>query len=472
MPFFIDESFMLHNATGKYLYEKYAKSMPIFDYHSHLSGSDLLNNKKFSNLTELWLKQDHYKWRLLRAAGVDEKYITGDGSDYDKFLSWSGIVSKCIGNPIYHWTHMELKNNFGIEEALSEKTAPIIWEKCNACLEGDDFTPISLLERAGVAGVCTTDDPTDDLMCHKEISSLNCFSVIPTFRPDKALDLENKDFNRWLKKLEKASGIVIQDIQSLRKALRERCKYFKDAGCLSADHSMENPDFSLVDFGLAESAFSKARNDLSLTQEEKKAYQAEMMIFLGSLYSELDMAMQLHLGAVRNLNEGAFMRQGWASGYDAMGESVSVRQIAALFNRLAEKGKRPKTILFSSNPADSEKLNTLTNCFNDGSLQWKAQVGAAWWFNDHRDGIESQIKEFARQGVLWTYLGMLTDSRSILSMSRHEYFRRILSNLLGEWVEKKEIPWDEGWLGSMVQDICYNNAVKFFKFESKGRGRV
>ena len=463
MVAFINNRFMLQNKTAETLYHKYAEDMPIFDYHSHLKANDILSNRNFLNLAEVWLKNDHYKWRLLRAVGVDEKNITGDGDDYENFLLWAEIVEKCIGNPIYHWTHLELKNYFGIEEMLTRETAPMIWERCSRMLSEEKFRTVSLFRKSKVTGFCTTDDPVDSLQNHAELGMDRelGFQVLPTFRPDKALNLDQEDFGDWLIKLEKTSGIKIEVLEDFEEALKNRCGFFKQRGCLSADHSIEVVDFTVQDIKLAKAAFAKARENKDISKLEKMAYQTEIMLFLGRMYHEMNLVMQLHLGAARNLRYSMEPD----SGFDSMGDPISVRLLAPLFSRLVASGQLPKTIIFSSNPTDNKKLISLANCFNGGGVPGKLQTGSAWWFADHRDGIEEQLRAISNQGMLSTYVGMTADSRSLLSMSRHDYFRRILCNLLGKWVEDREIPSNEVLLGGLVQDICYNNAIRYFEFK-------
>lgn len=467
----IHDGFLLENSAAEALYKTYAENAPIFDYHSHLRAEDLFHNGKYGNITRLWLESDHYKWRMLRIAGVEEKYITGDADDYDKFLCWSEVVGKAIGNPIYHWTHLELRRYFGIEELLNKKTAPAIWERCNQKLREEAFRPAPLLEKTNVKGVCTIDDPADDLTYHAELEQNKeiGFRVLPTFRPDRAFQIGSDHFLSWLEQLEKAAGMSIENLEDFEAALERRCRYFKQAGCLSADQAVENPDFTLHDRSLAEAAFQKARAGGEIDSRERAAYRTEIMTSLGKMYHELGLVMQLHLGCARNINDAMFRKIGADSGFDTMGEPISIGMLAPLFNKLFSSKQLPKTILFSSNGSDHQKLTAFSNCFQEAGIAGRVQTGAAWWFLDHKDGIESYLKSFSRQGMLAVFAGMLTDSRSVLSMSRHEYFRRILCSLLGNWVEKGEIPNDNALLGEIIQDICYHNAVKFFHFKEKHR---
>ena len=462
----INDDFLLKNEWAKLLYHQYAEPMPIFDYHSHLAPAELHENRNYSNLAELWLRQDHYKWRLMRAAGIPENAITGNIDDYELFLAWSSVIEKCIGNPLYHWIHLELKRYFNIDELLNKKTAPMIWERTCSLLQGEEYTPISLLKRSNVKGVCTTDDPSDPLDLHLAMGGRQEreVKILPTFRPDKAFNLRGREYQSWLEKLEKVSGVTIDRYDRLEEALALRCKIFSEAGCLSGDQSITSPDFTCRDRKQAGAVFQKLRNGEEITPVEANIYQTELMLFLAGCYHEHDMVMQLHLGAERNVNQMLFQRLGPDCGGDTMGELVHISRIAPLFNTLESWGKLPKTILFSSNPGDYEKLASFAGCFQAEGVPGKIQLGAAWWFGDHKDGIESQLKIIARQGILPHFVGMLTDSRSILSQSRHEYFRRLLCNLLGNWIEDGEIPYDEALLGCFVRDICYCNAVEYFNF--------
>lgn len=465
----IHEGFLLENKWAEALYHKYAADMPIFDYHCHLKAEDLLKNGRYPNLTRVWLAEDHYKWRLMRIAGIEEKYITGDGDDYDKFLLWAEVVSKAVGNPIYHWTHLELKRYFGIDETLNRRTAPDIWEKCSNMLQEESFRTVSFLERTNVKGICTIDDPVDDLRSHQELErSGKCgCRILPTFRPDQVFRIGTSGYLDWISKLELVTGIIIEDLEDLEEALDNRCAYFVENGCLTADQAIELAEFSVSDRTLAEAAFVKARSGGSISELENAAYRTEIMLFLAKMYHSRGLVMQLHFGAIRNINESMFRRLGPDTGFDTMGEGISIRRIAPLFNRLSSAGKLPKTILFPSGGLDHEKLNAFSNCFSEEKTRGKVQTGAPWWFLDHKDGIETYLKSFGRQGMLSVFIGMLTDSRSILSMTRHEYFRRILCNLLGTWIEKGELQNDESILEEIIRNICYYNAADYFHFKER-----
>lgn len=466
---FIHDNFLLDNRTAEALYAGYAADLPVFDYHCHLKAADILKNNKFINLIKVWMDSNHYIWRLLRAAGVEEKFITGDGDDYEKFLLLADVIGRAVGNPLYHWTHLELKRYFGIDEILSRKTAPSIWERCNALLAEEAFRTVPLLEKAKVTGLCTIDDPADALESHGKLNKDRNirFRVLPIFRPDKVFQIGSPGFISWLEKLETAAGLEIRELDDLEEALDGRCRYFVRYGCLTADQSIERPDFTVNDRIMAEGALLKAISGKDTDEREMAAFRFEIMQFLGGLYHDLDLVMQLHLGAARNINERMFRSLGEDSGFDAMGEPLEVRRLAPLFNQLSLRDKLPKTILFSSNGADFEKLSVFAGSFPGEGIKGKVQAGAAWWFLDHKEGIETQLKACCRQGALSVFVGMLTDSRCILSMSRHEYFRRILCNLLGKWAESGEIHKDEAFLGEIIEDVCYRNAIGYFNFSEK-----
>jgi glucuronate isomerase len=464
MKTFINDDFMLHNPTATILYHNYAEQMPIFDYHCHLNPQDILENRQFGDLAELWLAGDHYKWRLMRASGIDEKYITGDADNYQKFLKWAQTVPKCIGNPIYHWTHLELKRYFGVDELLSPESAPAIWQTCNEKLTQKDFYTRGLIERFHVKIICTTDDPTDSLSAHKALYEDKTFDVkvLPTFRPDKALHIENDGFMEWIAKLAETSNTTIDSFGALKAALEKRANYFKSIGCKVADQSFGSPDFSFGTEYEAEAAFEKALYGKSLTSRETGVYQRQLMLFLGRLYNKYGFVMQLHFGVIRNTNSRMFRSKGPDTGFDSIGTGTSADSLAALFDSLEITGELPKTVVYSLDENDNAKIASVIGCFQNGDCAGKIQLGAAWWYNDHRDGMLSQMKTLGNIGLLGSFIGMLTDSRSFLSYTRHEYFRRILSNLIGTWAENGEILLDVDFLGSMIKDICYNNAVRYF----------
>lgn len=464
MKTFIKDDFMLNNPTAAVLYHSFAEQMPIFDYHCHLNPQDILENRQFGDLAELWLAGDHYKWRLMRANGLDEKYITGDADNYQKFLMWAQTVPKCIGNPIYHWTHLELKRYFGIDELLTPESAPAIWKACNEKLAQKDFYTRGLIERFNVKTICTTDDPADSLSAHKALKEDKSFDVkvLPTFRPDKAIHIENDGFIDWISKLASTSNTVIDCFDSLKVALEKRAEYFKSIGCKVADHSFGSPDFIVGTECEAEAAFAKTLEGKSLTLREIGVYQKQLTLFLGRLYNKYGFVMQLHFGVIRNINSRMYNLKGADIGCDSVGTGISADSLAALLDALEITGELPKTVVYSLDENDNAKIASVIGCFQNGYCAGKIQLGAAWWFNDHRDGMLSQMKILGDIGLLSSFIGMLTDSRSFLSYTRHEYFRRILCSLIGEWAENGEIPMNFELLGNLIKDICYNNAVSYF----------
>ncbi len=464
MKTFMNKDFLLDSDSAVTLYHTYAEQMPIFDYHCHLSPAEIAENKKYRNITELWLGGDHYKWRAIRSNGVDEKYITGDGDDKEKFLKWAETMPNCIGNPLYHWAHLELKRYFGIYELLSPETAEGIWEQCNQMLQQEDFTAKNLISRSNVKVICTTDDPVDSLEYHRTIADDKTFTtkVLPTFRPDKGINIERDSFIPWLKLLEKASGIAITDFEQLKNALMTRLEFFHRAGCRVSDHGLEPVVFRKGTESQASMIMQKALSGSSLSQEEVELYKTQLLIFLGRQYSRLGWVMQFHIGTIRNNNSRMFQMIGPDTGFDSIGDWTYASSLSALLDTLDYTNELPKTILYHLNPRENEVLGTMIGCFQDGSFPGKIQLGSAWWFNDQKDGIEKHLSVLANQGLLSRFVGMLTDSRSFLSYTRHEYFRRILCNILGGWMEKGEIPADMALIGKIVQDICYNNAVQYF----------
>lgn len=468
MKAFMDEDFLLESQTAVKLYHEYAALMPIFDYHCHLSPKEIAENKRYRNITELWLGGDHYKWRAIRSNGVDEKYITGNGSDKEKFEKWAETMPNCIGNPLYHWTHLELRRYFGINELLSPATEDSIWERCNTMLKQDAFTAKKLIARSNVRVVCTTDDPVDSLEYHKAIADDKAFAVkvLPAFRPDKGINIEKEDFIPWLAKLEKIAGIKVTAFDTLKDALISRLEFFHQTGCRISDHGLEPMVFRQGTEEEASIILQKALSGKALTQTEVEVYKTQVLVFLGKQYSRLGWVMQLHIGTMRNNNSRMMNIIGPDTGFDSIGDWSFASALSAFLNTLDRSEELPKTILYHLNPRENEVLATMTGCFQGGKIPGKIQFGSAWWFNDQKDGMEKQLTALANQGLLSRFVGMLTDSRSFLSYIRHEYFRRILCNLLGSWVEKGEIPDDMALLGQMVKDISYNNAAGYFGIEA------
>ena len=466
MKTFMDKDFLLYNETAKTLFYNYANKCAIFDYHCHLNTKEIAENKKFKNITEIWLYGDHYKWRMMRANGIDEKFITGKSSDYEKFIAWVKTVPNLIGNPLYHWSHLELQRYFDIYEIINEENANIIWKKANEKL--DNMTIKDILKKFNVHTIGTTDDPTDNLEYHKLINEGKAqigkidTKVIPSFRPDKAINIEMNDFNDYIKKLENVCKVNIKDIKSLVEALYKRIDYFKSLGCVSSDCSLSIVPFNLDNEKRINNIFKKAMNKELLSNEEIEKYKTYILIKLIKKYRESNLVMQIHISAMRNNNETMFKKLGADTGYDSVGDSNIIEKLSLLLTTANNEGGLPKIIFYSLNNKDYYPISTLMGCFQDGIIKGKMQLGCAWWFLDNKDGIEEQIKVLANTASLGLFIGMLTDSRSFLSYSRHEYFRRILCNIIGEWAEKGEIPNDIKYLGNIIENICFNNANIYF----------
>ncbi|PPS20932.1 glucuronate isomerase [Brachyspira murdochii] len=463
---FMDKDFLLYNDTAKILFHDYVSKCPIFDYHCHLSPKEIAENKKFNNLTEIWLYGDHYKWRMMRANGIDEKFITGDAEDYDKFIAWVKTVPNLIGNPLYHWSHLELQRYFDIYEIINENNADIIWKKANEKLQ--NMTVKDILKKFKVHTIGTTDDPIDDLEYHKliregkaQIGKIDT-NVVPSFRPDKAINIEMPDFSEYIKKLEKASSVNIKDIKSLVEALYKRIDYFKTLGCVSSDCSLSLVPFNLDDENNIDTIFKKAMNKEKLSLEEIEKYKTYILIKLTQKYKESNLVMQIHISAMRNNNEVMFKKLGADTGYDSVGDSNIIEKLSSLLKTANNNGGLPKIIFYSLNNKDYYPLSTLMGCFQDEGIKGKMQLGSAWWFLDNKDGMEEQLKVLANSGSLALFVGMLTDSRSFLSYSRHEYFRRILCSLIGKWAEDGEVPNDIKYLGTIIENICFNNSNIYF----------
>ena len=464
MKRFMDEDFLLRNEMARKLYHGYAKDMPIYDYHCHLNPKEIAEDKKYRNITELWLGGDHYKWRAMRSNGIDERYITGDAEDKEKFIKWAETMPNCIGNPLYHWTHLELKRYFGIDLLLSPETAEEIWDKCNTIIQSGGFSAKELIMRSNVKVVCTTDDPVDTLVYHKLIAEDKAFSVkvLPTLRPDKGINIENEGFAQWVEKLGEAAGIKIQSFFDLKQALSKRIEFFHQIGCRISDHALETVTFLEGTEEEVSRIFKKALSGTALSSEEIIKYKTQLMVYIVKEYARHGWAMQLHIGAIRNNNKRMMKKIGPDTGFDAIGDSGYAKELAKFLNALDETDQLPKTILYCLNPGDNEALVTIMGCFQGGGIPGKIQFGSGWWFNDQKDGMIRQLTVLANNGLLSKFVGMLTDSRSFLSYIRHEYFRRILCNILGEWVENGEAPNDMKLLGKLVKDICYDNARYYF----------
>ncbi|MDR1932526.1 MAG: glucuronate isomerase [Spirochaetales bacterium] len=466
MADFLNEDFLLSSKTAKDLFHSHAKNMPIFDYHCHLPPQEVAENKNFKNLTDIWLKGDHYKWRLMRAAGVDEKFITGGASDEEKFQAWARTVPKTIGNPIFPWTHLELKRYFGISGlTLSPQTADEIWKKANALLGRPDFTPRAIMEKFRVKLVCTTDDPADDLGWHKQVAADSSMKtkMLPAYRPDKAMAVDNAaSYAAYLDTLGRAAGIEIKTYRDLIDALDKRHAYFHENGSRLTDHALLVPLAGFAPDSQLQAAFAKVRAGQDPGPEEADAIRTGVLLEIARMNAKRGWTMQLHIAAMRDNNSRMFKSLGPNTGYDAIHDAPIAASLSKFFDCLEASRQLPRTVLYSLNENDNAALAALAGCFQDGSVPGKIQLGSAWWFNDQRDGMEAQIRTLANIGVLAYFVGMLTDSRSYMSYPRHEYFRRILCNVIGGWVEDGEAPGDMKLLGGMVEDICYNNAKNYF----------
>ena len=472
MKTFLDSNFLLQSEPAQVLYHKYAENEPVFDFHNHLSPQEIYENKPLGNLANAWLDHDHYKWRAMRAAGVPEELITGhlnragggagksaETADYDRYLAFVKTLELCVGNPLYHWSHLELQRYFGINEPVTQANARAVWDKCNELLAKPDFTPQGLLKKMNVRELCTTDDPLDSLEWHKKI---NCgIKVRPSFRPDMALAPENPGFAEYISRLQEADGTRFRTITDMVSALGRRMDFFKQNGSVVSDHSLENDFYLPSNFDDVNYIFEKAWIGKKLKPEEIAKYKGWLLIELGKLYAQKGFVMQIHIGALRDNNTAMLQSAGKNIGEDSLNDFNFAAQIGAVLDGIYNATQslapqNPRVILYNLNPKDNEALATMAANFRN------CQFGAAWWFNDHKDGIEEQLRIYAKTAPLGRYVGMLTDSRSFLSYPRHEYFRRILCNFIGNLVEQGEFPWQEETLGAIVKNICYQNAVDFF----------
>ncbi len=463
----ITDDFLLYSKQAKTLYHDYAKDLPIIDYHNHLPPNEIAENKKFKTITEIWLKGDHYKWRAMRALGVNERFITGDASDEEKFMAWAKIVPAVIRNPLFHWTHMELKNPFGFNSFLNESSAKEIYEKCNELLAQDDFSTQGLLKRFKVEMVGTTDDPTDDLQYHKQLIDSNfSIKVKPSFRPDKSLMIgDAANYRAYIKKLSAASGIEITDLTSLIAALRNRIGFFEAHGASISDHGLNTVPAKVTLTEDQKDEFKKVLSGESDSFSDPDAFAGYVLTEISKMYHEKGWVQQFHLGAIRNNNHGQMRKLGPDTGYDSIADFPQAQSLSNFLGNLSLEDQLTKTIIYNLNPADNDVFATMIGNFQDGKTIGKMQFGSGWWFLDQKDGMEKQLNSLSNMGVLSTFVGMLTDSRSFLSYSRHEYFRRILCNLLGNEMENGQIPDDEKWVGKIVQDICYYNAKNYFSLK-------
>ncbi|WP_339734855.1 glucuronate isomerase [uncultured Sunxiuqinia sp.] len=466
MKKFMDENFLLHTETAQKLYHEHAAKMPIFDYHCHISPKEIAENKSFENITQIWLYGDHYKWRAMRTNGVDERYCTGDASDWEKFEKWAETVPHTLRNPLYHWTHLELKKFFGIDKVLSPETAKEIWDACNEKLTSGNYSCRDIIRMANVDTICTTDDPVDSLEYHQSIKKDGFeVAVLPAWRPDKAMMVENTEtFNDYVYQLGEVANVEIDSFDAFMVALDKRHQFFHDNGCRLSDHGLDTAfaeDYTEEEIN---AIFDKIRLQKALSNEEIIKFKSCMLYEFGIMDHSRGWTQQFHIGAQRNNNTRLFKKLGPDTGFDSIGDVPVAAPLAKLLNRLDMENRLSKTILYNLNPRDNELYATMIGNFQDGSVPGKMQYGSGWWFLDQKDGMEKQMNALSNLGLLSRFVGMLTDSRSFLSYTRHEYFRRALCNLLGNDVENGEIPNDMKLLGEMVENICYNNAKNYFKF--------
>lgn len=465
MKKFMDEDFLLTTETAKNLYHNYAEKLPIIDYHCHLSPQEIYEDVRYENITQVWLGADHYKWRQMRSNGVEEKYITGDASDREKFQKWAETLEKAIGNPLYHWSHLELKKYFGYEGHLCGDTAQEVWDLTSEKLNQENMSARGLILQSNVDTICTTDDPVDSLEWHRKIKEDGFeVKVLPAWRPDKAMNIEKADFAQYIEKLAQVSGVEIRDFDSLIEALKNRMDFFAENGCTVSDHGLEYVMYESYEPAEVNEIVKTRLSDGVLTKTEERKYKTAFMTALGREYAKKNWVMQLHYGVQRDLNKKVYNALGPDAGIDAINTYSSSIEMGQYLNALAIDDSLPKTIIYSLNPADNAAIGTVIGCFQDSSAVGKIQHGAAWWFNDHKTGMMEQMTSLANLGLLGNFVGMLTDSRSFLSYTRHEYFRRIMCELIGGWVENGEYPDDEKALKQIVEGISYYNCKNYFCF--------
>lgn len=460
----MNEDFLLENKTARVLFHRFAKNVPIFDYHCHLNPKEIYEDKHFEDLAELWLAGDHYKWRLMRANGIEEEYITGQASGHEKFQAFASCIPYAIGNPLYHWSHLELQRYFDIEEVLSEKTVESIWNKANARIKQPGFSSRQLIKDSNVYALCTTDDPVDSLEYHLKLKNDTRFKtrVLPAMRPDKALDITDAGFASYVGMLAGAANMIISSFAELCMALRQRIDFFDEVGCKASDHGFTYLPYERYTQDEVEKIFKKALAGDSLTQKEADQYKTALMVFLGSEYKKKNWVMELHVGALRNNSTKNLLDVGINTGFDSIHDGNMAWNLSRLLDDLEKQEALPKTILFTMNPKDNWVMASMAGNFQSHEAIGKMQFGTAWWMQDHRDGMLEQMKCFANSGLLGRFIGMLTDSRSFVSYTRHEYFRRILCNLIGGWIENGEYPDDLDQAGKIIEDICFHNARRYF----------
>ena len=467
MKKFMDRDFLLETKTAQELFHQHAEKMPIIDYHCHISPKEIAEDHRFANITEAWLGGDHYKWRLIRSNGVDEKYITGkDSSDREKFQKFAEALPRALGNPLYHWTHLELQRYFGITETLTSESAERIWQACNEKLAQPDFSVQGIIKKSNVKVICTTDDPADDLRWHKQIKTdgLCPARVLPAMRPDAAMRIENPGWASYMKKLGEAAGVEIKTLTDLQEALHRRMNFFQEMGCRASDHALEYVFCTKASEARVNEVMTRAMDVGVLSKEDIEIYKTALLLFLGKEYAERGWVMQIHYSAMRDNNTRRFKEMGPDTGFDSIGSYACGEGLVALLDALEQQDALPKTILYSLNPADNALIATIIGSFQGPEARGKIQQGAAWWFNDTKTGMEAQLTNIGNLSVLGNILGMLTDSRSFLSYTRHEYYRRILCNWIGNLVERGEYPADMVFLGQLAEDISYNNAANYFGF--------
>lgn len=463
---FIHDNFLLENKYAEELYHNFSKNQPIIDYHNHLSPKLIAENNQFKNITDVWINGDHYKWRAMRTLGVNEKFITGVASDKDKFIQWAKTVPYTMRNPLYHWTHLELARYFDIYELLNEKSAEAIYEATSQKLSTPEFSCQNLLKKVNAEVVCTTEDPTDDLAYHKQLANSDFSVKVSTaFRPDKAILIANETYNDYIDSLAKVVDFEINTYADLCNALNKRIAYFNENGCQLSDHGLDQIQFENFTESEINSIFEKRRKNQQISTLEDAKFQTAILLFLCENYHQHGWVQQFHLGALRNNNARMHRILGPDTGWDSIGDFSQARNLSALLNALDSKDKLTKTILYNLNPADNEVMATMIGNFNDGSIKGKVQFGSGWWFLDQKDGMTKQMNALSNMGLISCFIGMLTDSRSFLSFPRHEYFRRVLCNLLGDEIKRGELPNDMEWIGKMVADISYNNAKDYFNFK-------
>ena len=467
MKAFMDKDFLLSTETAKKLYHEYASVMPVLDYHCHINPQEIYEDRKFENITQIWLGGDHYKWRQMRSNGIEERYITGDASDREKFQKWAETLEMAIGNPLYHWSHLELKTYFGYEGTLNGDTAEEVWNLCNEKLAQPNMSARNIIKQSNVTLLCTTDDPTDSLEWHKKIKEDVSFNVqvLPTWRPDKAMNIQKADYLEYIQTLSKVSSVKIADYHTLLGALQKRMNWFEEIGCCISDHGLEYVYYVPATENEIESIFQKRLSGTTVTREEELKFKTAFMVAMGKEYYKKGWSMQIHYGVKRDNNQSIFRKLGPDAGIDCINNYAPSSELADFLNALAETDELPKTIVYSLNPTDNAAIGTIIGCFQDSTVIGKIQQGSGWWFNDNKTGMIEQMVSLANLGLLGNFIGMLTDSRSFLSYTRHEYFRRIMCELIGEWVENGEYPADYKVLEKIVKGISYNNAVRYFGFE-------